>query len=219
MPKKFIAAIFDFDGTLVDSGEGIKNSVIYALKKYGITETDRDKLNYFIGPPLFDSFRDIYSVSNEDSDLLVSYYRERYREKGVLESTVYSGIIPLLKNLKKANIKTAICSSKPEEFVVKISESLGMLDLFDCISAVTFKDKNADKTPLLIRAMDMCGVTPSPEVAMIGDRHFDITAAKKLGVTAVGVSYGFGTEEELKTAGADFTAANAEELEYILMKG
>lgn len=215
--RKFTAVIFDFDGTLADSGEGIKNCVIYALKKYGIEENDRDKLDYFIGPPLFDSFRDLYSVSDEDSDLLVSYYRERYREIGCLESRLYDGILPLLKKLKENGITTGICSSKPEEFVVRISENLGMLPYIDHISAVTFKDKNADKTPLLIKCMDMCGVKASKEIAMVGDRHFDITAAENLGVTAVGVSYGFGSLQELEEAGADFIAGSTKELEKILI--
>ena len=84
--KYYTAAIFDFDGTLADSGEGIINCVLYALHKFGIPEEDRQKLTYFIGPPLFDSFRDLYGVSDADADRLVALYRERYHTKGVLES-------------------------------------------------------------------------------------------------------------------------------------
>ncbi len=218
--SEYKAAVFDFDGTLVDSGPGIINSVIYALEKFGIKEDDREKLKYFIGPPLFDSFRDLYGVSDDDADRLVAFYRERYHTIGVTESRVYGGITELLRELKDRGVTAAICSSKPEVFVRQISENLGFADCIDFISAVTFKDKNADKTPLLIRALDGCGLKDSPEcAAMVGDRHFDITAAVNLGVTAVGVTYGFGTRAELAEAGADFIADDAAELKNILMKG
>lgn len=216
--KKYKAAIFDFDGTLADSGEGIINCVLYALHKYGIEETDREKLTYFIGPPLFDSFRDLYHVPDADADRLISFYRERYRTKGMLESRLYEGIPELLHALREAGIRTAVCSSKPETFVRQISENFGILPELDAISAVTFADKNADKAPLLQKAMDLLGVKASKEIAMIGDRHFDMEAAVAIGVSAIGVSYGFGSEEELKNAGADQIAKTVQELRSMLLE-
>ena len=216
--KKYQAAVFDFDGTLADSGKGIINCVLYALHKYGIAETDREKLTYFIGPPLFDSFRELYGVSDADADRLVSYYRERYRTKGALESRLYDGIPALLQELRQKGIRTAVCSSKPELFVRQISENLGILPELDAISAVTFADKNADKAPLLQRALQLLGLPASREIAMVGDRHFDMAAAVALGTAAIGVSYGFGTAEELQTAGADRIAKTVGELRTILLE-
>ena len=215
---KYKAAIFDFDGTIADSGEGVINSVIYALKKYGIAENDREKLRYFIGPPLFDSFRDMYGVSDSDADRLIAYYRERYNVEGYLETRLYDGIQALLQKLRACGVKTAICSSKPEVFVEKISENLGILPYLDHISAVTFRDKNADKTPLLQKALRLCGIEDPRAAVMVGDRYFDTRAAAGLGVTAVGVTYGFGTREELQENGADYIADNTAQLETILLE-
>ena len=110
--KEYEYYIFDFDGTLVDSSEGIYNSIIYALKEFGIEENDREKLRYFIGPPLFHSFKHIYGVNDEESNWLVAKYRERYKVKGCAESIVYSGVPEMLKALKEKGKKIAIASSK-----------------------------------------------------------------------------------------------------------
>lgn len=216
--NRYTAAIFDFDGTLADSGEGIINCVLYALHKFGIPEEDRQKLTYFIGPPLFDSFRDLYGVSDADADRLVALYRERYHTKGVLESRLYEGIPSLLKHLRQSGIPTAVCSSKPEKFVREISQNLGILEDLDAISAVSFADKNADKAPLLQKALDLLGVKASKKIAMVGDRHFDMEAAATLGVAAIGVGYGFGSREELRQSGADKIADTVKELETILLE-
>ena len=109
--KDFQYYIFDFDGTLVDSSEGIYNSIIYALKEFGIEENDREKLRYFIGPPLFHSFKHIYGVNDEDANWLITKYRERYKLKGCEESVVYEGVPEMLKALKEKGKKIAIASS------------------------------------------------------------------------------------------------------------
>ncbi len=216
--KKFNAAIFDFDGTVADSGDGIINCVIYALKKFGIEETDRVKLRYFIGPPLYDSFMDLYGVTREESETLVEYYRERYRTLGCEEAELYPGIADLLKTLRKHGVKTGICSSKPQQFIEKISARLGVLDLFDFISGITMDYKESGKDALLRIALDGLGITDLSTAIMIGDRHFDIDAAKKVGVASIGAVYGFGSREELTAAGADMLADNAEDIRRFILE-
>lgn len=215
--KRFKAAIFDFDGTVADSGEGIINCVIYALKKFGVEETDREKLRYFIGPPLYDSFCDIYGVTREESDTLVGYYRERYRTLGCEEAELYPGVAELLKELRANGVKTGICSSKPQQFIEKISARLGVLDSFDVISGIKMDYRESGKDSLLRIALDGLGIADRSEAVMIGDRHFDIDAAKKVGVASIGAVWGFGSREELAAAGADMLADSAEDLRRFLL--
>ncbi len=216
--KKYNAAIFDFDGTIADSGEGIINCVIYALKKFGIEESDREKLRYFIGPPLYDSFCDIYGVTREESDTLVEYYRERYRTLGCEEAELYPGIAELLTSLRENGVKTGICSSKPQQFIEKIADRLGVLGKFDFISGISMDYKEAGKDALLRIALDGLGITDRSEAVMIGDRHFDIDAAKKVGVASIGAVWGFGTREELAAAGADMLADSAEDIRRFVLE-
>ena len=107
--KEYNYYLFDFDGTLCDTTEGIFNSIIYSLDCYGIKETDIEKLRYFVGPPLFESYKKIYNVSDEDAQWLIDKYRERYREKAAEESKVYGGIPQLLKRLKENGKKIIRC--------------------------------------------------------------------------------------------------------------
>ena len=99
--KDYDIYLFDFDGTLCDTTEGIFNSVIYSLDCYGIKETDLEKLRFFVGPPLFESYKTLYDVSDDDAKWLIEKYRERYRIKAAEESVLYDGVVTLLSELKK----------------------------------------------------------------------------------------------------------------------
>ena len=98
--KTYNTILFDLDGTLTDPGLGITNSVMYALKKYGIEVSDRSELYKFIGPPLLDSFEIFYGLSKDESQLALQYYREYFKPYGLYENTVYDGIEELLAELK-----------------------------------------------------------------------------------------------------------------------
>lgn len=215
---KFSLVLFDFDGTIVDSEEGICKSVLYALNKAGIAETDMQRLKYFIGPPLFDSFKELYGVSDEAAQALIEYYREYYAPTGHLLCSVYEGIPSLLKRLRASGCRTAVASAKPEDFVIKICREKGIDDCFDCMAGNTYDNNSPDKIPILQRAMESCRVTEPSKVAMVGDRRFDIEAARALGVYAVGVSFGFGSRQELIAAGANAVADNSSELCDILFE-
>lgn len=200
--KEYKYYIFDFDGTLVDSTEGIYNSIIYALKEYGIEETDREKLRYFIGPPLFHSFKHIYGVSDEESNWLVVKYRERYKVKGCAESVVYDGVPEMLKALKEKDKKIAIASSKPKQFVDEISQHLGIFDYYDYVSAESFDKTHSSKEDLINNVLEHFGNPDKQECLMIGDRFYDIDGAKATGLDSAGAVYGLGEVEELTKAGA-----------------
>lgn len=138
---------FDLDGTLTDPGEGIKNSVVYALNKYNITVNDKSKLDEFIGPPLQDSFKNFYGFNDEKAMEAVSYYREYFKDKGLYENIVYPNIYNLLNELKTQNKILVVATSKPEIFTKKILKHFELDKYFSFVSGATLdglKSKKAD---------------------------------------------------------------------------
>ncbi len=210
--KDYEYYLFDFDGTLCDTTEGIFNSIIYSLKCFGIEENDREKLNFFVGPPLFESYKKIYNVSDEDALWLIEKYRERYRVKAAEESLIYDGIKKLLAELKKRNKKIAVASSKPKKFVDEISEYHDIFKYYDFVSAENFKNNHSSKEDLINACLEHFGNPPKESVIMVGDRFYDIDGAKAVGVDSAGAVYGFGTEEELQNAGATYILNKPEDL-------
>lgn len=198
--------LFDLDGTLTDSREGICKCVQYALSKMGIEEPDLEKLEKFIGPPLRDSFMEYYNMSAEEAEQATATYRERYSTVGMFENEVYPGIPELLRDLKKKDKYVAIASSKPTVYVDEILKHFEIRDYFDLVVGSELdgsRDKKEDVLNYTLTQMFPEGEIEYEEVVMIGDRKFDIEAAHTLGVGNIGVSYGFGSREELEEAGAD----------------
>lgn len=207
--------LFDLDGTITDPGEGITNSVAYALAKYGIINTDRTELYPFIGPPLNESFEKYAGLSREEGFRAVDYYREYYAPKGIYECHLYNGITDVLTALKASGARVAIATSKPEVFARQLMEHFGIADLFDFIAGSELNGGRIKKAEVIARAMSSLGATPE-ECVMIGDREHDIIGAKTHGITSVGVLFGYGSLKELTDAGADYTAATAAELKELL---
>ena len=212
--KEYNYYFFDFDGTLCDTTEGIFNSIIYSLECYGIQEADREKLKFFVGPPLFESYKTVYGVSDEDANWLIAKYRERYKTKAAEESAIYEGITDLLKELKNRGKKIAIASSKPRVFVDEISKHHGIDVYYDFVSAEDFKNNHSSKKELINACFDHFGNPDKAEVIMVGDRFYDIDGANAVGVDSAGAVYGFGTEDELKKAGATYILEKPEDLLY-----
>jgi len=196
------AVLFDWDGTVADTRPGIFNSVRYAIGQYGIADKPDDELRYFIGPSLYDGFEHVFGVSPELANELTDTYRVYYRDKGIFECNVYEGVGDLLRELHDAGVKTAVVSSKPKEFLDRLVEHFGLAEHLDAVVGPAMDNHNSNKTVLVNQALKELMLLPST-VAMIGDRHFDMEGAKAAGVNAVGVLYGYGTEEELCKAGAD----------------
>lgn len=208
--------LFDLDGTLTDPGIGITNSVMYALNKYGILVADRSELYKFIGPPLIDSFRQYYGFSIKQAKEAVDYYREYYREKGILENQVYEGIPDVLRQLQKAGHKIVLATSKPEEFAIRILEHFGLIDYFTFVAGANMDETRSKKDEVIDYALSSCHVSDASKAVMIGDREYDILGAGKFGMDSIGVLFGYGSEAELRTAGATYLAATqADILNYI----
>lgn len=195
--------LFDLDGTLIDSGEGITNSVIYALKKYGIEVLDRRTLYRFIGPPLHQSFEKFYGFLPEQAKEAVEYYREYYREKGIYENVVYEGVEASLKKLFEAGKTLLVATSKPEAFARQILGHVGLSKYFKHIAGANMDGTRTDKAEVIAYALSLCGDKDVSKALMVGDREHDILGAKAIPVDAAGVLYGYGSYEELRDAGAD----------------
>lgn len=208
--------LFDLDGTLIDSSEGIVNSVIYALKKMGIKETDREKLLAFIGPPLNDSFSKYYGFSEEKCWKAIEAYREYYKDKGIFECYVYDGIEEVLKKMKEAGKKVLVATSKPEIFAKRILEHFSLASYFDCIAGMALNGERGTKAEVIAYAFEENNITDLSKVLMIGDREYDVIGAHKIGVNCLGILYGFGSREEFKNVNADYVEEEVKDiLKYI----
>lgn len=216
--KKYAYILFDLDGTLTDSAEGITKSVLHALNKFGIRETDREKLTTFVGPPLTDSFMRYYGVSREDaSGPLTEYYREYFSDRGWKENRVYEGIPEALKALKNGGKHLILATSKPEFFARKIMEHFDLTQYFDIIGGSTLDGKLSRKGEVIEYVIRQVGKEHTGEMVMVGDREYDVIGAKEHSLPCIGVLYGYGSREELEAAGADMICGTVEELpRYIL---
>ena len=208
---------FDLDGTLTDPKEGITNSVAYALASFGIQE-DPDRLTPFIGPPLIDSFMKFYHFDLPTAQKAVEKYREYFSQKGIFENKVFSGTQPLLAQLKAAGKTVCLATSKPEVFARQILEHFHMDDYFDEIVGSCLDDTRTKKGEVIGEVFTRLGEN-CPDKAMcvmVGDRLHDIHGAQENGLDSIGVTFGYGSQEELTQAGATHIAHSFEELAQIL---
>lgn len=208
--------LFDLDGTIADSGEGIINGVIYALGKYGIKETNKDILNSFIGPPLVDAFMKNYSFTREKALEAVKFYREFYPKEGIYQNTLYSGIDNVIKTLKQEGKTLVLATSKPLPFAEIILKQYDLLKYFDYVIGATFDGKLNYKSDVIRVALEKSGATDKSLAIMIGDRHHDIEGAKQNAIDSIGVLYGYGDFAEHKAAGASYIAESTEDILKII---
>lgn len=211
----FDAVIFDFDGTVADTGEGVRNGVRYALKQFNM-DVIESRINEFLGPPLYLTFEDQYGVTPEFASTLVDTYRIYYTEKGVYELELYPGMLDLLETLRAGGVKIAVASSKPQHYLDVAIPYLGIDKYFDAVIGPELKNHNSDKSRLVLSACEALGVEPSKRVVMIGDRFYDIDGAKKAGVASAAFLSGYGSKEELEAHAPDIIAEDAAALKKAL---
>ncbi|WP_238899875.1 HAD family hydrolase [Clostridium sp. YIM B02500] len=217
MNNNFEYILFDLDGTLTDSGEGITKSVQYALKSFGILVDDLKELNKFIGPPLKDSFKEYYNFDEEKAQLGLVKYREYFAEKGIYENKLYDGIPELLEVLKKNNKKIVLATSKPEVYARQILQYFKIDKYFDFAAGADFEETRVNKGDVIKYALQEANIADLSKVIMVGDREHDIIGAKENNIKSVGVLYGFGDVIELTQARAEYIVKDTEELLNILL--
>lgn len=206
MMEKYKYIFFDLDGTITQSEFGIIRSARVALEKIGIDssfESD-DDMKKFIGPPLYNSFHDFYGMSEEDSEKAVKYYREYYEVSGLFDAPLYDGIRELVDKLFADGKKLFVVTSKPADIAKRIIEHFGLDSKFVCVIGPDRSERSPSKKELIERAISENSIVDKSKVVMIGDRKYDIEGANDAGVDSIGVLYGYGSYEELKTAGATY---------------
>lgn len=214
--SKFKYILFDLDGTLIESGKGIMNAVKYALKKYGIDETNEAVLRSFVGPPLNQQFVKCYGFSAEKSLEAVLVFREYYETKGILENEMYTGIDKVLQQLKNQGKYLMVATSKPEKFAHNILAQHDLEKYFDFIGGSLTDGSRITKIQVLDYVLKTNKIENTDEVLMIGDTKFDILGAKNFDLKSMAVTYGYGTEKELMEAKPDFTAGSPEEILWVI---
>ena len=211
--------LFDLDGTLTDSKEGIFNCIRHALDTLGTPVPPEQTLLKFIGPPLQDSFMEYCGFDREQAAEAVRIFRSRYSTLGKFENTAAPGMAELCARLKERGYILALASSKPEELCVSICRRFGFTPF---LSAVTGSPAGADweKADVIREAMRRLRLTDAdkPTVLMVGDRKYDVLGAQECGLACVGVEFfGYAAPGELAEAGAAAVVRTAEELEQFIL--
>lgn len=202
--------LFDLDGTLSDSREGILKTFKYTLALKGLPPMEDKDLLPFIGPPLKNTFLGSFQMSEEEATETLAIFRERYGKVGKFENHLYDGIKELLEELKSRGCLLAVATSKPEIYSRDIIKYFDIDSYFDALVGASEDDTFSKKADIMREAIKQCEKVAMEkgsivdDIFMVGDRCYDMEGARELDVKAIGVTYGFGTVEELKKTGADF---------------
>lgn len=205
--------LFDLDGTLTDSGEGIINCATVALEHFGLTVPDRQTMRVFVGPPLHETFVK-FGVPEKKAEEAVRVYRSRYTTVGKFENVPYPGILELLDALKAQGHRLLVATSKPEALSKEILEHFDLAKYFDRICGASLDRSRSSKEDVIAYLLQQCG--SAENMVMVGDTAFDVIGAAAHGIPTIGVSWGYGTVEDIKKAGAAAIANSVQELLALL---
>ena len=180
-------------------------------------DESEETLRRFLGPPLIASFRELMGLDAADADRAVSAFREYFPTKGLFENEVYPGVPALLADLKAAGKTVILATSKPEAFARRIMEHFDLAQYCDFICGATLDETRTDKAEVIAYTLDTIGLTDKTGVVMVGDREHDVIGAKKNALPCIGALYGYGTREELRSAGAAAIADTVQDLHKLLL--
>ena len=205
--------LFDLDGTLIDTGEGIMNSVAYTLERLGLPVPDRQTLRAFVGPPVREGFLK-YGLPRQQLAQAMELCLGRYSTLGKWEAQPYPGMEQLLEKLLERGCKLCVATSKPENLAVEILEKFGLAAFFTDICgadwSVSRDTKDAVLRHLLMR------IPEGAQMVMVGDTVFDVLGAGVHGIPTIGVAWGYGSVEQMREAGAVAIAADTQALLSLL---
>ena len=199
--------LFDLDGTLTDSKDGIINSVAYALEKMGESTEGRLDQHTVVGPPLLTTFEEVYGFSPEKARRTYAYFQERYSTIGKFENRAFDGIVPMLKAIKEAGIRSFVATSKPQVHAEAICQKFGIAPYVEAIAG-----------PAVGGILDGLGPLQPGDAVMVGDRRFDVIGAHELGLPVIYVTYGYGNEAERKAFQPEYTADTVAALGQLLLQ-
>ena len=209
--------LFDLDGTIINSEEGITKTAQYTLKEFGITVEDPVSLKHFIGPPLLDTFIDDYGFDKEKAEKAVSEYRRFFAIDGIHQYELYAGMPELIKDLHSAGRNLLIATTKLQNVAMQTLEECGLAKYFAYIAGSNIEGTRSQKVDVIRHALVNFDPTPKNKILMIGDKKHDVLGAKEAGIPCIGVTYGFGGLEELTAAGADYLVDTVEDLRTLIL--
>ncbi len=211
----YSTAVFDLDGTIVDSKKGIIKAFELGLAHFGITEEKKERLNLVVGPPLVYSYKEYYNFSDEDTETAVKVFREYYRREGILLTDIYENIAKTIDTLYNNKIRLAVATAKPEPFALSLLEKFDLTKYFEVIVGASFDCSFNKKDQILKYTLDK--LKAGEDTVMIGDRFTDITAAQKCGIDSIYVLYGCGSEQEAKECNPTYIINSPKELIDIIL--
>lgn len=214
---KYKTILFDLDGTLSDSFEGITKGLQAALKHVGI-EAAQKQLRKNIGPPINESFVDMWGVPADRVDEAIAKYREYYAAKGIFENEMYEGVPEMLEDLQKSGVRLVTASAKPVAFVNRVLDYFGITKHFSLIVGSEFDGTRCEKIDIINYILEQLNIEDKRTVVMVGDRKYDLIGAEQAGIDCVGVLYGYAGQNELESYPSVFLAKTVSELHEFLRK-
>ena len=216
--KKYQYVLFDFDGTIFDTSEGIYKAFDKVAEYYNLDVPDKSVYDTMIGPPLRESFSRVFKFSEEKLSEAMEVYRKYYSASGMFEVRAYDGIVPLIKSLREAGKIVCVATSKPEVFAKQILERQNMLDLFDFVAGSDINEaKRVNKVDIIRHVLKSLDIEDKKdECVLIGDTRFDVAGAKAAGIDCIGILYGFGTRQELESYGANYIEETLQDVHNLL---
>lgn len=221
MKSHYQYIIFDLDGTLIRSEEGLFDSITFALEQMGVRPGDRKDMKRMIGPVLWESFQKFYHMNAEEADHANALFTEAYEREGLYNTTLFEGVEPMLRKLRDAGRILLVVTAKPRDMAEIVLHHTGIDRYFQTVIGPDRSDKKTDKGSLLKEALCFLAETGTDhfkkeDTVMVGDRMFDIEAAEETGIDSIGVLYGYGEREELERAGATCFADTAADVVKIV---
>lgn len=214
--KNYKSLLFDLDGTITDSSEGIINSIQYALNKMNICVRDRQILNKFVGPPLMDSYKLYFGLDDTMAYEGLILFREYFERQGMYENKLYDGIYDLLYDLKASDYDILLATSKPKPYAIKILEYFKISGCFNYIAGCPMEEKDVTKADVINDALHNAITKDKSEIVMIGDTKFDTEGAKQCGIDSIAVLYGMGEEKDHQNA--TYIVKTVDELYKLLLR-
>ena len=214
--NQFTNVLFDLDGTLTDPAEGIVRCIQYSLDRLQVTCPAAEELTRYIGPPLREVFVSICNSADKAFiERAITVFRERFSTVGLFENSPYPEVPYMLECLNSCSYRLFVATSKPQVFAERILQHFSLSDHFEEIHGNDLEGRLDDKAELVRELLVNRGLDPK-ETIMVGDRKHDVIAAKTNGLVSVGVTYGYGSGEELIDAGVDYLCHSPGEIVSLL---
>ena len=202
MEKRYRLAVYDLDGTLLDTAEGVLAAAKYTIKQFGFRELDDRQMRSFIGPPIQESFAKAYHVEGDILQDIATVFRDRYKNVDLLKAVPYDGIYDSLLDLRNNGIKLAVATYKREDYALRILEHFGFNKYFDVMHGADHNNV-LRKSDIVEQCIIETGMTEKGTVVLVGDTISDEAGAKKVGIDFIGVTYGFGYQDDKAREKAD----------------